>query len=271
MARAALRREPHPVTAVSIAASDSGGGAGVQADLLVFAAHGVHGATVLTGATAQNTRALTAVEPFPADFIAAQLDAIFPDFRPRAVKIGALLDGRRTRAVAEGLRRHKAVHIVLDPVLRSSSGRELLPLSALAVLKRELLPLCEIVTPNLPEASAISGMPIRGDGDAAEAADRICRMGARAVLIKGGHARGEEVHDRLFEGGRLLSIGHPRIATRATHGTGCMLSSAIAANLARGCELDSAVVHAIEYVHAGIRAGVFPGRGRGIPDRFPRT
>jgi hydroxymethylpyrimidine/phosphomethylpyrimidine kinase len=271
MARAFRSRAAHPVTVVTIAASDSGGGAGIQADLLVFAAHGVHGATVLTGGTAQNTRAFSAVQPFSPRFIAAQMDAVFPDFRPRAVKIGALLDAGRIRAVGDGLRRHRAVNVVLDPVLRASSGGDLLPLSALATLEREIVPLCDVVTPNIPEAAALAGIPIRSERDVAEAAERISRMGARAVLVKGGHSRSGTVHDRLFEGGRMLAIAHPRVATRATHGTGCMLSSAIAANLARGCALESAVARAIEYVHAGLSAGFFPGRGRGIPDHFPRS
>ena len=270
MVRVSKQRPAHPVTVAAIAASDSGGGAGIQADLLVFAAHGVHGVTILTGGTAQNTRAMTATEPFSARFIAAQCDAIFPDFRPRAVKIGALLDGRRVKAVARALRRHRAANVVLDPVLSASAGGDLLARSAVAAVQRELLPLCAVVTPNLPEAAALSGVEVRTDGDAEEAARRICATGARAVLLKGGHARGGTVRDRLFEKGRLLAIEHPRIRGRATHGTGCMLSSAIAANLARGHELDAAVARAIEYVHAGIDRGFFPGRGSGIPDRFPR-
>jgi len=270
MARVRRKRAARPVTALSISASDSGGGAGAQADLLVFAAHGVHGVTVLTGGTAQNSRGITSSEPFSAQFIAAQCDAVFPDFRPRAVKIGALLDARRIAAVAGALRRHRAVNIVLDPVLSASAGGELLAPSAIAALQRDLLPLCAVVTPNLPEAAALAGIEVRTEADAAEAARRISRTGAGAVLLKGGHARGRRVRDRLFEKGRLLAIEHPRVSTRATHGTGCMLSSAIAANLARGHELDAAVARAIEYVHAGLNRGYFPGKGRGIPDRFPR-
>ena len=271
MAPVPFRRPAHPVTVVSIAASDSGGGAGIPADLLVFAAHGVHGAAVLTGATAQNTRQLRSVERLPPGFVADQMDAVFPDLRPRAVKIGALLDAATVREVARGLRRYRASNVVVDPVLAATTGGALLAPSALAALRRELLPLATLVTPNLPEAAALSGRPAGTQQEVADAARAICAMGARAVLIKGGHARGRDVLDRLFEGGRMLSLSHPRIATRATHGTGCMLSSAIAANLARGQQLDSAVAHAIEYLHAGLSAGFFPGHGRGIPDHFPRT
>jgi hydroxymethylpyrimidine/phosphomethylpyrimidine kinase len=271
MARLRGGRGAHPVTVVTIAASDSGGGAGAQADLLVFAAHGVHGATILTGGTAQNTRAMKSVEAFSPGFVTRQLDAVFPDFAPRAVKVGALLNRGIVSAVAEGLRRHRATNVVLDPVLAASAGGELLARGALAALRRDLFPLCAIVTPNLPEAAALTGIQIRSERDAVEAARRICAAGARAVLVKGGHARGSTVRDSLYEDGRLLSIEHPRLRTSATHGTGCMLSSAIAANLARGHPLDAAVVRAIEYVHAGLRSGYFPGKGDGIPDRFPRS
>jgi hydroxymethylpyrimidine/phosphomethylpyrimidine kinase len=261
--------EKQPVVAVSIAASDSGGGAGIQADLLTFAAHGVHGASVLTGGTAQNTVAVTALEPFSTAFVRRQIDAVFSDLSPAAVKIGMLFDAPRIRAVAAGLRRWKARNLVLDPVMISKSGRRLLSREALASLKRFLLPLCDLVTPNRPEAEALARMRIRNEGDIRVAAGVLFDLGARAVLIKGGHGRGDEVRDLLFDGSFFTVFAAPRIRTRATHGTGCTLSSAIAANLALGRRLDEAVERAIAYLRAGLVRGTFPGRGFGVPDHFP--
>lgn len=258
-----------PPVAVSIAASDSGGGAGIQADLLTFAAHGVHGATVLTAATAQNTVSVTAIEPLSPRFLRKQMDAVFEDLQPAAVKIGMLFDAPRIRAVAAGLTRWKAKNVVLDPVMVSKSSARLLRPGALACLKRELLPLCDLVTPNLPEAAALSGMRLRSESDRRLAAGAIADLGARAVLIKGGHGRGREVRDLLFDGAWFTVFSAPRIRTRATHGTGCTLSSAIAANLAKGRSLEDSIVNAIAYLCAGLARGRFPGRGFGVPDHFP--
>jgi hydroxymethylpyrimidine/phosphomethylpyrimidine kinase len=254
--------------AVSIATSDSGGGAGIQADLLTFVAHGVYGATVLAAGTAQNTVAVTGVETFSPAFLSRQIDAVFSDLRPRAVKIGMLFDAPRIRAVARGLRRWKARNVVLDPVMVAKTGARLLAPAALQSLRRELLPLCGLVTPNLPEAEALSGIRIRGEADRILAAAAICDYGAAAVLIKGGHGRGREVVDLLFDGEQFTQFRNPRIRTRATHGTGCTLSSAIAANLARGLPLGPAVARAIRYLRAGLMRGLFPGRGFGVPDHF---
>ena len=268
MARTARARRRRPVCAVSIAASDSGGGAGIQADLLTFAAHRVYGATVLTGGTAQNTRAVTAVEPFSARFVARQIDAVFPDLRPAAVKVGMLFDAARIRAVAQGLRRHRARNVVVDPVLLAKSGTRLLSRSGLARLRSELLPLCDLVTPNLPEAEALAGMRIRTGADRRLAAGILADSGARAVLIKGGHGGGAEVRDLFFDGRFFTEFVAPRIRTRATHGTGCTLSAAIAANLARGHPLEEAILRAIRYLRAGLSNGLFPGGGFGVPDHF---
>lgn len=257
------------MTVLTVAASDSGGGAGIQADLLTFAAHGVHGASVLTGGTAQNTVAITAVEPFSPRFVRRQLDAVFSDLSPAAVKIGMLFDATRIRTVAAGLRRWKAVNVVLDPVMISKSGRRLLSREAHASLRRLLLPLCDLVTPNRPEAEALARMRIRNEGDVRIAAGVIADLGARAVLIKGGHGRGHEVRDLLFDGSFFTVFAAPRIRTRATHGTGCTLSSAIAANLALGRRLDEAVERAIAYLRAGLVRGTFPGRGFGVPGHTP--
>jgi len=258
-----------PPTALSIASSDSGGGAGIQADLLTFAAHGVYGTTVIVAGTAQNTREVRSVEPFPVRFLTAQLDAVFEDFRPRAVKIGMLYDGARIRAVARGLDLHRARNVVLDPVMVSTSGTRLLSRSAVETLRRELLPRCDLATPNLPEAEALAGIRIRSDADRRLAAGVIADHGARAVLLKGGHGRSAESRDLLFDGRFFTDFTAPRIRTRATHGTGCMLSSAIAANLALGRGLEDAILRAIAYLRAGLDRGLHPGRGSGVPDRFP--
>ena len=264
-------RRFRPVTALSIATSDSGGGAGIQADLLTFASHGVHGTTALAAGTAQNSRGVLGVETFSTRFLARQIDAVFVDFRPRAVKIGMLFDAPRIRTVAAALERHRATNVVLDPVMVSKSGARLLRKAAIASLRTHLLPLCDLVTPNIPEAEALAGIRIRGDADRRLAAGLIAELGARAVLIKGGHARGGNVRDILFDGRFFTEFVAPRIATRATHGTGCTLSAAIAANLALGIPLEEAILRAIQYLRAGLARGAFPGRGWGVPDHFPAT
>ncbi len=265
---ATASRRPRPPVALTIAASDSGGGAGLQADLATFAAHGVYGISVLTAGTAQNTRGISAVEPFSPGFIGRQMDAVFPDFRPSAVKIGALLDAPRLRAVVAGLERHAPRNVVLDPVLAAKDGSPLFDPSSLPLLRRRLLPLCDLVTPNLPEAEALAGIPIRNESDRRLAAGILADAGPHAVLIKGGHGRGAVVRDLLFDGRRFVDFEHPRLASRARHGTGCTLSAAIAANLALGKGLESSVREAIDYVERAIEAGVFPGRGWGVPNRI---
>ena len=257
-----------PIVALTIAASDSGGGAGIQGDLATFAALGVYGISVLTAGTAQNTRGIAAVEPFSAAFVGSQMDSVLPDFRPSAVKIGALYDGARVRAVAAGLKRHNPPNVVLDPVLAAKDGSPLLAPRALATLRRELLPLCDLVTPNLPEAEALARIPIRDSSDRRLAAGILADAGPRAVLIKGGHGRGPVLQDLLFDGKRFREFQHPRTGAGAVHGTGCALSAAIAANLALGLSLDDAVGGAIDYVQAALREPVFPGRGRAVPNRF---
>jgi len=261
------RTRRRPITVLSIAASDSGGGAGIQADLLTLAAHGVYGATAITAVTAQNTRGVFAAEPVRPELLLRQLETIFEDLSPAAVKIGALGSAANVRTVAGALGRWKARHVVLDPILGASTGEPLL-WRGLAVLRRELLSRCELVTPNVPEAEALSGVRIRGEADRRLAAGIIADRGAQNVLIKGGHARGGVVSDLLFDGRGFREFRHPRIVTRATHGTGCTLSSAIAANLALGYELQEAVGRAIRYIEKALRRGVFPGRGRGVPGHF---
>jgi len=254
---------------VTIAASDSGGGAGIQADLLTFAAHGVHGASVIAAVTAQDTSRIFAVEPLSVSIIRRQMDAVFEDLRPAAVKIGALYDAARIRAVASGLERHQARNVVLDPVLSAKGGRRLLASSAVRSLSRELLPLCDLVTPNIPEAEALSGIRIGADGDRRDAALALAAAGARAVLIKGGHSGGAAVTDLLFDGKTFLEFRGRRRRTRATHGLGCTLSSAIAANLALGHGLEESVRRGTRYLREALDRGIFPGRGWGTPGRLP--
>jgi hydroxymethylpyrimidine/phosphomethylpyrimidine kinase len=262
-------RRVRPITVVSIAGSDSGGGAGIQADLLTFAAHAVYGATVVVAGTAQNSRGVVAVEPFSPRFVSRQIDAVFSDLAPAAVKIGMLWDARTVRAVAAGLRRHRAKNVVLDPVLVSTSGVPLLSVAGLRALRGDLLPVSDLVTPNRDEAAAISGVAIRTEHDVRQAARRIGDLGACAVLVTGGDAPGERVRDVLWNGKGFRTFGHRRIATAATHGSGCTLSSAIAANLALGDSLEAAVSRAIRYVARTIARGLFPGSGAGVPGRLP--
>ena len=256
-------------TAVSIAGSDSGGGAGIQADLLTFAAHGVWGATVVVAGTAQNTRGVVSVEPFSPGFVGRQIDAVFPDFAPAAVKIGMLYGAPHVRAVASGLRRHRAKNVVLDPVLASTGGFSLLTEEGVRALRRDLLPLCDLVTPNREEAARLAGMSsARTEDDLALAARKIADLGARAVLVTGGGVAGGRIRDLLWHGDSLRVFERRRIATRATHGTGCTLSSAIAANLALGFGLEEAVSRAIRYVRAALTRGIYPGSGAGTPGRL---
>jgi hydroxymethylpyrimidine/phosphomethylpyrimidine kinase len=258
-----------PICALTIAGSDSGGGAGIQADLLTFAAHGIYGATVVIAGTAQNTRGVVSVESFSPRFIAEQMDAVFSDLAPAAVKVGMLCDARQVRTVASGLRRHRARNVVLDPVIRATSGTELLSPAGVRAVVRELLPLCDLVTPNLDEAAALAGMEIRSAVDQESAARRIAELGARAVLVKGGHRPGERIRDALWDGEQVLIVEGRRIPTAATHGTGCTLSAAIAAGLALGLPLRDAVAQAVRYVRRALKRGVFPGEGVGVPGRVP--
>ena len=259
--------------AVTIAGSDSSGGAGIQADLKTFAALRVYGASVVAALTAQNTLGVQAVHDVPPDFVAAQIDSVFSDLDVRAVKVGMLSSVEAIRAVAEGLRRHaEGVAVVLDPVMVATSGDRLISMEAVAVLREELMPLASVVTPNLPEAAALLGEPAAGSEiEAVGQARRLLALGARAVLIKGGHAEGTESVDHLLVAdGTLRRFAAPRVATRHSHGTGCTLSSAIAAGLARRLELVEAVSRAKSYVTAAIAgADAVPvGRGSGPVHHF---
>ena len=257
--------------ALTIAGSDSSGGAGIQADLKTFAALGVYGASVITALTAQNTTGVSAIHDVPAEFVAAQIDAVFSDLAVKAVKIGMVSQSATIGAIVAGLDRWKPEHVVLDPVMVATSGSHLLAAGAVERLRKELLPRATVVTPNLPEAGALLDEPVATDRAAIEQqAHKLLRLGARAVLIKGGHGAGAESVDYLVSPDSTKAFAAPRIATKNTHGTGCTLSSAIAAGLARGLLLETAVEAAKRYVTAAIAAAdtLAVGRGHGPLQHF---
>lgn len=250
--------------ALTIAGSDSGGGAGIQADLKTFAAFGVYGVSAITALTAQNTERVVSIQEVDPAFVTAQIDAVLSDFSVGAVKIGMLGNAGVVEAVAAALDRWSPPNVVLDPVLVASSGERLLAPDAVEALKRRLMPLARVVTPNLPEAAALLGLPAAADEEAIRAqAERLLALGCQAVLIKGGHGTGAESIDILFDGGGETRLVAPRLATRNTHGTGCTLSSAIAAGLAKGEDLATAVRAAKTFVTAAIAAADQLGVGRG--------
>jgi len=242
--------------ALSIAGSDSSGGAGIQADLKTFAALGVYGATAITSITAQNTTGVSAVHLVPGDIVAAQIDAVFADLNIRAVKTGMLGGAEQIEATADRLRHWaRGVPVVVDPVMVSTSGARLLEASAVRALIERLIPLATLVTPNLAEAAALLDEPIADSNEAIETqARRIHARGARAVLIKGGHRTSESATDVLFDGAEIRRFVAPRVATANTHGTGCTLSSAIAAHLAQGLPLAVAVEKAKAYLQGALLA-----------------
>jgi hydroxymethylpyrimidine/phosphomethylpyrimidine kinase len=257
--------------AVTIAGSDSGGGAGIQADLKTFSALGVYGASVVTALTAQNTRGVTAIHDVPPQFIAAQIDAVFSDLDVRAVKIGMLSQPAVIEAVAAGLDRWKAKNIVLDPVMVATSGDRLLNPDAIDVLKRVLIPRALVITPNLPEAAALLDEPLaRNEDEMLAQAGRLRDRGAQAVLIKGGHGEGADSVDMLVLASSFTRLATPRVDTKNTHGTGCTLSSAIAAGLAKGLDLVAAAREAKVYVSEAIAASrrLAIGSGHGPVHHF---
>lgn len=253
--------------ALTIAGSDSGGGAGIQADLKTFSAFRVFGMSVITALTAQNSVGVHGVFDVEPAFVARQIDVVLDDFGADAVKIGMLSTAPIVRAVAERLRAHRQEHIVLDPVMIAKSGDPLLQPDARHALVAEMLPLAEVVTPNLHEASALAEMPVSDEVEMEEAARRIAARGARHVLVKGGHLK-DAATDLLWDGRRLTRFPAPRIESASTHGTGCTFSAAIAAGLARGRPLTDAVREAKAYVTAAIREGFQAGRGVGVLRHF---
>jgi hydroxymethylpyrimidine/phosphomethylpyrimidine kinase len=251
--------------AVTIAGSDSGGGAGIQADLKTFSALGVYGASVIAALTAQNTKGVTGIHDVPADFITAQIDAVFSDLAVNAVKIGMLSQPATIIAVAQGLDRHRVTNVVLDPVMIAGSGDRLLAPEAVDLLRSELFSRALLVTPNLPEAAALLGTtPARDEREMEEQGRRLLASGARAVLMKGGHGEGPESVDLLIEPNAVTRLAAPRFATRHTHGTGCTLSSAIAAGLAKGESLVDAVRAGKAYITAAIAAAETLSIGQGL-------
>ncbi|HWP26669.1 MAG TPA: bifunctional hydroxymethylpyrimidine kinase/phosphomethylpyrimidine kinase [Xanthobacteraceae bacterium] len=257
--------------AVTIAGSDSGGGAGIQADLKTFSALGVYGASVITALTAQNTLGVRAIHDAPPEFIAAQIDAVFSDLDVKAVKIGMLSRAATIEAVASGIDRHGMANVVLDPVMVAASGDRLLAGDAVAALRKLLIPRALVITPNLPEAAALlDAQPAKGEDEMQAQAQRLLRLGTKAVLIKGGHGEGVESVDLLVDAAGVLRLAAPRVATRNTHGTGCTLSSAIAAELAKGRALADAVRAAKAYITAAIKAAdrLQIGKGRGPVHHF---
>jgi hydroxymethylpyrimidine/phosphomethylpyrimidine kinase len=259
--------------AVTIAGSDSSGGAGIQADLKTFSALGVYGASVVTALTAQNTKGVTAIHEAPPAFVAAQIDAVFSDLDVRAVKIGMLGNAAVITAVAGGLDRHKQTNVVLDPVMAATSGRRLLAPDAVEALRTQLLPRALVITPNLSEAAALLDAPeASNEAEMLRQADRLVALGANAVLMKGGHAEGAESTDLLVTATASIRVIGERITTRNTHGTGCTLSAAIAAGLARGRGLTESVRDAKEYITSAIAAAdrLAIGSGPGPVHHFHR-
>jgi hydroxymethylpyrimidine/phosphomethylpyrimidine kinase len=241
--------------ALTIAGSDSSGGAGIQADLKTFAALGVYGASVITALTAQNTLRVSGIHQVPAEFVTAQIDAVFSDLAVGAVKIGMVAQLDNIDAIAAGLKRWSPKHVVLDPVMVATSGDRLLASEAIETLRSKLIPCASIITPNLPEAAALLGEPVAESEAAVEhQGKRLLAMGCRAVLIKGGHGEGAESIDYLIDPQGTRALPAPRIATKNTHGTGCSLSSAIAAGLAKGEGLETAVGNAKAWISAAISA-----------------
>lgn len=254
-------------TAMTIAGSDSGGGAGIQADLKTFSALGVFGTSAITAITAQNTLGVTAVFELPIDIIAAQIDAVVSDIGADAVKTGMLSSSEIIRVVAAKVREHGLSTLVVDPVMVATSGDRLLREDAVTALRTELLPLATVATPNLPEAGVLLGREIGSVEQMRDAAREIVGLGARSVLVKGGHLTGDAV-DVFYDGTSFLELPAPRIDTTSTHGTGCTLASAIAALLARGESLEGAIKGAKAYVTAAIERAFPVGQGHGPVNHF---
>ena len=249
--------------ALTIAGSDSGGGAGLQADLKTFHRFGVFGTSVVTAVTAQNTQGVRAVHVVPADIVAAQLDALAEDLPPAALKSGMLATGAVVDAVADAIAGHEWRRYVLDPVLVASSGDRLLEPGALDLVRERLVPLAHLVTPNLDEAQALAGFPVAGLPAMERAGQALVAAGAGAVLVTGGHLHGDELVDVLVTPSGTRRFSHRRIATTSTHGTGCTLSAAITAGLALDRPLETAVFDAIQYLERALAGAPGLGRGRG--------
>ncbi|HJR59415.1 MAG TPA: bifunctional hydroxymethylpyrimidine kinase/phosphomethylpyrimidine kinase [Vicinamibacterales bacterium] len=255
-------------TALTIAGSDSGGGAGIQADLKTFAAHGIYGTSAITAVTAQNTRGVTAWEAVSTALVVAQIEAVAGDIGADAVKTGMLGNAAIASAVASAVRRLNLAPLVVDPVMIAKGGARLLEAQAVEAIRSELLPLAHIVTPNIPEAEVLAGMSITSIDDMREAGRRILALGPRVVLVKGGHLQGEESVDVANSSDGSYELRSPRVDTDNTHGTGCTLASAIAANLALGLDGREAITRAKAYVDGAIRHAPAIGGGHGPLGHF---
>jgi hydroxymethylpyrimidine/phosphomethylpyrimidine kinase len=248
-------------SALTIAGSDSGAGAGIQADLKTFAAHGVYGTSAITAVTAQNTLGVTMWQALPADLVTAQIEAVAADLPPTAVKIGMLANAAVAEAVAAAIAALDLPQVVVDPVIVAKSGDRLLEEDAIQAIRTELLSRAHVVTPNIPEAEVLSGIRISTVEDMRRAARLILELGPRLVMVKGGHLENPESVDVVIGAHEVFELRRPRISSRNTHGTGCTLSSAIAANLALGLGDREAIERAREYLDGAIRHA--PGLGRG--------
>ncbi len=249
-------------TSLTIAGSDSGGGAGIQADIKTMLANGVFATSAITAMTAQNTTGVTSIMNATEEFLAQELDCVFGDIRPDSVKIGMVSENGLIRVIARKLKEYKAENIVVDPVMVATSGARLLNENAIGTLKEELLPLADILTPNIPEAEELTGMKITSPDDMTEAAKRISDTYHCAVLCKGGHDL-NDANDLLYSNGRYKWFMGKRIDNPNTHGTGCTLSSAIAANLAKGFDMEESVKRAKEYISGALSAMLNLGKGKG--------
>lgn len=256
--------------ALTIAGSDSSAGAGIQADLKTFAAHGVYGVSAITAVTAQNTRGVAAAVPVAADLVIAQIEAVASDLGVDAAKTGMLSNAAIVEAAAAAVAELEIPFLVVDPVIVASSGDRLLDDEGLLAMKDELIPRAHVVTPNIPEAEALSGVTIRSDEDRREAARRIFERGPMHVLITGGHAAGNTIVDLLYDGRVFTNYESERVIGPNTHGTGCTFSAALAANLALGRSLTDAIRLAQEYVAGAIRNAPGLGRGSGPMNHFWR-
>ncbi len=253
---------------LTIAGSDSGGGAGIQADLKAMSANGTYAMSVLTSVTAQNTQGVTAIHELPATIVQAQLDAIFDDFDVAAAKTGMLSSAPLASLVSRTLRHHRLPHLIVDPVMVSQSGRDLLQPDAIDIIKHELIPLASVLSPNLPEAERLTGLTIRSLADARQAAKALHRLGCQHVLIRGGHSLDRPATDLLYDGRFFTLYQGEWIDTPHTHGTGCTFTAALAAHLAVGKPLPDAVEAAKQYVTSAIRHSLAIGRGRGPTNHF---
>jgi hydroxymethylpyrimidine/phosphomethylpyrimidine kinase len=257
---------------LTIAGSDSGGGAGIQADLKTFHQFGVFGASAITAITAQNTLGVTSWEPVSPDLLREQIDVVAADLAPAAVKSGMVGTAELIEVVAHSIRRHDLKNYVLDPVMVATSGDMLIDADGVRAIRTELIPLATLVTPNAEEAVALTGERITDEASMRRAAEQLVALGANAALIKGGHAPSADSSGilDLFYDGEFTAFTHPRIETSSTHGTGCTLSAAIAAQLAEGTPLRDSVRTAIDYVYAAIESAPRLGSGRGPLDHFAR-